>query len=614
MMDPSRLRSIPTRPGCYLFTDAEGEVIYVGKAASLRARLRSYFVSPNQQSAKVRAMLASAEDFDIVVTDSELEALILENNLIKERRPKYNVRLRDDKQYPYICVTVREPFPRVLKVRHSRRDGNRYFGPFADAGALGETLGVLKRLFPYRSCDLVIPDPAERPEPVIERPCLEYFIKRCTAPCVRFIDREGYRAIIDRVILFLEGKHDQVLLGLRSQMDVAAASMDFERAAQLRDQLNAVERVVQRQKITSIRGVDQDVVGLALDDTEACVQIFQVRSGKVVGQDHYLLEAQASEPSEVMLSFVQQYYERATHVPREIILQHDVEDAPVVEQWLGELRGGRVNLLVPRIGEKRRLVELVASNAREKLEQHRLRWMNDAQKTMSALLELQEALGLPDLPSRIECYDISNIQGAAAVGSMVVFAGGKPKNNEYRRFKIKTVEGANDFAMMAEMLRRRFIRVETDPDDESFGVLPDLIIVDGGKGQLHTAVDAMAETGRSDLPVVSLAKRLEEIFVPGRRDSVLLPRASQALYLVQRIRDEAHRFAITYHRNVRQKQTVSSQIDSVPGIGPARRKALIRVFGSVRGIKSASAEEIAAVPGMNSTLAETVKSHLGPTP
>jgi excinuclease ABC subunit C len=330
-----------------------------------------------------------------------------------------------------------------------------------------------------------------------------------------------------------------------------------------------------------------------------------------VAQDHYLLESEESEPAEALASFLQQYYERATHIPRDILLQHEIRDQEVLVEWLERLRGGTVSVSVPRIGEKRRLIEMVAENAREALEQHRLRWMNDAQKTTSALKELQEALGLATVPNRIECYDISNIQGTSAVGSMVVFEHGKPKNAEYRRFKIKTVEGSNDFAMMAEMIGRRFKRVETDSNDHSFGSLPDLVIVDGGKGQLHAARDALRSLGREDVNVVSLAKRLEEIFVPGREESVLFPRTSQALYLVQRIRDEAHRFAVSYHRVVRQKGTVASQIDAVPGVGPARRKALIKAFGSVRGIKAASAEEIAGVAGMTSKLAETVKQHLG---
>jgi excinuclease ABC subunit C len=608
MIDPTRLRSVPTRPGCYLFKDENGEVLYVGKAASLRARLRSYFAAPSGQSAKTRVMLSKAEDVETIVTDSELEALILENNLIKEKRPKYNVQLRDDKQYPYLCVTTSEPFPRVIKVRQTRKDGNIYFGPYADTGALNETLGVLKKLFPYRSCDLTIP---EGTEPVIDRPCLEFFIKRCVAPCVRYVTPEEYRTIIDQVLLFLEGKHEQVLTQLRAQMDAAAEDLDFERAARVRDQIGAVERVAERQKITSLRGADQDVIAIAQDEGETSVQIFHVREGKVVGQDTYLLEAEDAEPGEALASFAQQYYERATHVPREILMSHEVDGAEILEEWLRTLRGGAVSVSVPARGEKRRLVEMVAGNARQRLQEHRLRWMNDQQKTTAALVELQEALDLSDVPNRIECYDISNVQGTNAVGSMVVFERGKAKNSEYRRFKIKTVDGPNDFAMMQEMLRRRFRRMESDAEDESFGKRPDLIIIDGGKGQLHAAQEALAELGRHDLTVVSLAKRLEEIFVPGRAESVLFPRTSQALYLVQRIRDEAHRFAITYHRSVRQRATVRSQIDSVPGIGDARRKALIKTFGSVRGIKAATAEEIASVPGMNRKLAETVKEHLG---
>jgi len=611
MIDTARLRSVPTRPGCYLFKNAEGEVLYVGKAASLRARLRSYFTSSNQQPARVRVMLSQAADYETIVTDSEVEALILENNLIKEKRPKYNVRLRDDKQYPYLCVTMQEPYPRVIRVRQTRKDGAIYFGPYTDSKALNETMAILKKLFPYRSCELTIPDEADQPGPVIDRPCLEYFIKRCGAPCVRYINRADYLAIIDQVLLFLQGKHDEVLKQLHTDMDSAAEALDFERAASLRDQIASVERVVERQKITSPRAADQDVIALAQDETEACVEIFHVRQGKVVAQAHYLLESGESEPAEALASFLQQYYERATHIPRDILLQHEIRDQEVLVEWLERLRGGAVSLTVPRIGEKRRLIEMVADNAREALEQHKLRWMNDAQKTTSALKELQEALGLETVPNRIECYDISNILGTSAVGSMVVFERGKPKNAEYRRFKIKTVEGSNDFAMMGEMIGRRFRRVETDSGDQSFGSLPDLVIVDGGKGQLHAALDALRALGREDVNVVSLAKRLEEIFVPGREESVLFPRASQALYLVQRIRDEAHRFAVSYHRVVRQKGTVASQIDTVPGVGPARRKALIKAFGSVRGIKAATAEEIADVAGMTPKLAETVKQHLG---
>jgi excinuclease ABC subunit C len=611
MIDPVRIRSAPTRPGVYLFKNPDGEILYVGKAASLRARLRSYFSSPNQQSARTRVMLSQAADFETIVTDSELEALILENNLIKERRPKYNIRLRDDKQYPYVCVTLQEPFPRVIKVRHTRKDGAAYFGPYADGQGLNETLAVLKKLFPYRSCDLVIPSEADRPEPVIDRPCLEYHIKRCVAPCVRYASRQEYRDIIDQVLLFLQGKPEVVVRGLRAQMEAAAETLDFERAAQARDQIASIERLIERQKITSSSAADQDVIALAQEETESCVEIFHVRDGKVVARDHYLLDAEESEPGEVLRSFLTQFYERATHIPREILLQHEVEEAPLLEEWLGRLRGGRVEIRVPQRGDKRRLVEMVADNAREALEEHKLRWMSDAQKTTGALKELQDALDLPAMPNRIECYDISNIQGTSAVGSMVVFERGKPKNSEYRRFKIKTVEGANDFAMMAEMLGRRFRRLGEDGQDESFGARPDLVIIDGGKGQLNAAQEALQSLGWEGLFLVGLAKRLEEIFVPGRKESILLPRTSQALYLVQRVRDEAHRFALSYHRNVRQRAAVTSQIDSVPGVGPSRRKALIKAFGSVRGIKAASAEEIAAIPGMNLKLAETVKQHLG---
>lgn len=620
MIDSSRLKSIPTRPGCYLFKNGEGEVLYVGKAASLRARLRSYFAPPHTLTAKTRVMMAQAEDVETIVTDSEVEALILENNLIKENRPKYNIALRDDKQYPYLCITLQEPYPRVLKVRRIRKDGAIYFGPYADGKALNDTLAALKKLFPYRSCDLTIPDGDQHADPVIERPCLEYFIKRCTAPCVRYTTREEYRAVIDGVVLFLQGKHGEVLAELNSQMAEAAEHLDFEKAAQIRDQIGAIERISERQKVTSINGADQDIVAIASDGPDACAAVFHVREGKVIGQDSYFLtgagvEAVAPEDEsdlrESVSSFVQQYYERAAHIPRDVVLSHLPEDGDVLGEWLSTLRGRKVTITVPQRGEKRRLVEMVLDNAREAIAAQRLRWMNDAQKTTSALKELQEALGLPTLPSRIECYDISNIQGTNAVGSMVVFEHGKPRNSEYRRFKIKTVDGPNDFASMAEMIARRFKRLGDASQDASFGAVPDLIIIDGGKGQLHAAQEALQAVGCGHLTIVSLAKRLEEIFIPGRPYPVLLPRTSQALYLVQRVRDEAHRFAITYHRALRSKGAVRSLIDDVPGVGPSRRKALIRAFGSVRGVKAATVEELARVPGISLELAGTIKEHLG---
>jgi excinuclease ABC subunit C len=609
MIDLDRIKHLPTRPGCYLFKDAEGTILYVGKAASLRQRVRSYF--NGQQSAKIQAMLAHTQDVDFIVTDSEIEALILESNLIKEHQPKYNVRLRDDKQFPYICVTVQEPFPRVFRVRRTRKDGARYFGPYADSGSLNETLSLLKKLFPYRSCDLAIPDETMHPEPVLERPCLEYFIKRCTAPCVRYTTRAEYTEVIQQVLLFLEGRHEEVLTTLKRRMQEAAAALNFEAAAHLRDQIAAVERVIERQKITTTDAVDQDVIGMAANGAEACVQVFQVRSGKVVGRDHFLLAGVEDGSDEEMLSsFLKQFYDRATHVPRQILLPRAIEDATVIEEWLAGMRGGRVSLLVPQRGEKRKLVQMVTENAQEVLEQNTLRWMSDSQRTARALKELQEALDLPTLPWRIECFDISTIQGTFTVASMVVFENGRPKNADYRRFKIKSVEGIDDFASMAEVIKRRFQHIRDDGDEKGWVQRPDLVIVDGGKGQLNAALDALHALNIDDLNVISLAKQQEEIFVPGRSMPILLPRTSQALYLVQRIRDEAHRFAITYHRQLRGKRATGSALDAVPGIGPARRKALIKAFGSVHGVKAASIEELIAVPGITAETAAAIKQHL----
>ncbi|HHH42395.1 MAG TPA: excinuclease ABC subunit UvrC [Chloroflexi bacterium] len=607
------LQSLPTRPGVYLMRDAEGRVIYVGKAVNLRSRVRSYFTSSAQENAKTRRLVAEVAELEFIVTDTELEALILEANLIKTHRPRFNVRLRDDKRYPYIKITWAAPFPRVLITRRMERDGSRYFGPYTSASAVRETLEMLRRTFPYLTCNREITGKDERA-------CLYHDIKLCLAPCIGAVSQEEYRAVIAGLIRFLEGRSEEVLADLEARMREAADALDFERAALLRDQLQAARRVVERQKIVAAAGSDQDVIAFARDDGNACVQVFFIRGGKLLGREYFLLEgAEAEADREVMAAFLKQFYEEAAYVPPEVILPEDVDEALVIEEWLRSKRGGKVTLRVPRRGRKRELVRMAAENAAEMLTVVRAQWEADAHKQEQALDELQEALGLPGRPARIECYDISTTQGTEPTGSMVVFEQGVPRKSHYRRFTIRTVEGPDDYACMREVLTRRFERWRAATSKEMKGargvkawaLLPDLLVVDGGKGQLGVAVEVLERFGLRDrVPVAALAKREEEIFLPGRPRPVRLPEGSQGLFLLQRIRDEAHRFAITHHRLRRRRAGLASELDGIPGVGPVRRRALLRAFGSVERIRAASVEELAAVPGIPRKVAEAIKEHL----
>jgi excinuclease ABC subunit C len=630
-----RLKAAPRRPGVYLFRNERGEVVYVGKAASLRNRMRSYFGAPHSLEPKTRALRDAIADFEYVVTHTEQEALHLEATLVKRHQPFFNVRLKDDKHYPYIKVDLADPWPRLYITRRVEKDGGRYFGPFASASSVRKTLDITKKLFPWRSCTMTITGN----EP---RPCLEYFIHRCIAPCTSYCTREEYDEVIRETVLFLEGRTEEVVRSLRAQMEAASEALDFERAASLRDQVAAIERVTETQTVASTKPTDEDVFGLARQDGEAMVQVLFVRGIKLVGTDHFSLAgAQDASDGEVLASFLKQFYGSATYVPRRLLLPLVVPERDLLASWLSERRGGPVELQAPQRGEKRRLVELAQTNAKEALEQARARWLADTGKTEAALEGLAEALDLPSLPRRIECYDISNIQGTNAVGSMVVFADGRPRPQEYRRFRIRTVHGSNDFAMMQEVLRRRFKkasapaerspetapgrdgvlrqaqdgaservrrRAEAQRKAEAWSTLPDLLIVDGGKGQLSAALEVLREVGLEPVvPAAGLAKRNEELFVKDRPEPIALPRDAQALFLVQRIRDEAHRFAITYHRGLRQKRSVQSALDAVPGIGPKRKKALLRKFGSVKAIREAPVEEIASTVGFTRSLAEKVK-------
>lgn len=610
------LDTLPTRPGCYLMKNAEGEVIYVGKAINLRNRVRSYFHSGHDHDMKTRQLVRHIRDIEWIVVDSELEALILEMNLIKKHRPRYNIRLKDDKRYPYIKVHWADPFPKVTVTRQMVKDGSRYFGPYTSVWAVHQTLDVLRRIFPYLTCDRVITGKDERA-------CLYYDIKLCTAPCIGAISQEGYRQMIDDLCQFLEGKTETIVSRLRQEMETAAEELNFERAAAVRDKILAIERVVERQRVISPERIDSDVIAMARADGEACVQIFFIRSGKLIGREYFILEGtEDTSDREVISEFLKQFYTEAAQVPPQVLLPNEVEEAQVIKQWLNTRRGGaKVELLVPREGSTgEELVRMAAENAVETLSALRAQWEADTNKQSTALAELQQALDLPAPPNRIECYDISNTQGTASVGSMVVFEQGVPAKRLYRRFNIQSVEGPNDFESMEEVLTRRFKRWIAAQEekatvgakvDEAFAILPDLLIVDGGKGQLSRAVAVLR---RFDLlervPVVGLAKQQEELFLPGRSESLMLPRNSQGLYLLQRIRDEAHRFAITAHRARRTKAGLASTLDAVPGIGPIKRRRLLVRFGSIEAIKNASIEELTSVRGITQADAEMLKNEL----
>ena len=584
-----KLKLLPENPGVYIMKDAAGKIIYVGKAVVLKNRVRQYFQSSRNHTPKVRAMVAKVADFEFIMTASEVEALILECNLIKKHRPRYNISLKDDKSYPYVKVTLQDDFPRVFLTHHIRKDGARYFGPYTNVTAVHESLKLLRRLFPLRNC-----------KTLQDRPCLEYHIKRCLAPCAGKISKEEYGAMIRSVLMFLEGRTVDVEKELEYRMKKAAEAYHFELAARLRDQLAAVKKVAEKQNIVTGAG-DQDAIGTARSEIGVCVQVFFIRSGKMIGREHFLLQGSEDESDEALLAaFLQQYYHRATFIPREILLPMDLAEVSLLETWLAEKKGAKVQLLVPQRGTKHDIVAMAASNAEKFLSDEAARIRQANAQTLGAVEELGRYLGLKNPPNRMECFDISHIQGSETVASMVVFEGGLPKKSDYRRFKINSTEGKpDDFLSMREVTQRRYGDL---PESE----LPDLIVIDGGKGQLSSALEIIRGAGHKDVPVVGLAKQFELVFREGESEPVVLPRHSQALYLIERIRDEAHRFAITYHRKLRGKRNLVSILDHIVGIGPARRKALWSAFGSIAKIKAASVEELAAVSGMNQPAAEAV--------
>ena len=607
------LKRLPDRPGVYLMKDARGQVLYVGKAQSLRNRVRSYWQKPDQrplEGHRIRSVVDRIADVEYTITDSVSEALLLENNLIKRYQPRFNVRLKDDKSYPYIRITLGDDFPRIERTRRLPNDGSRYFGPYASASSVDEAMNLVRRLFPFRTCTIDIRD-GER---ALQRPCLLYHIKRCQGPCIEAIGKADYRRDIEQVELFLEGRQEAVVGQLRAEMDEASDALRYERAAALRDKVRAIERTMESQKMAAFARTELDLLGLARQDNQAAVQLFAVRNGRTVGRDVFLLDAEREiGDDEVLAGFLQQFYARASSVPRQVLVPLAPAGAPDLEAFLAGRRGGPVAVSIPRRGGKRALMELASRNAAETLAREQARWLADQGKTLVALEQLAEALDLPAPPFRIEGYDISNFQGSESVGSMVVFEEGRPRTGEYRRFRIRTVEGANDFASHQEVLRRRFRRVASGDEgtaEDRRWAMPDLVIIDGGRGQVSAAKEVLDQLGLHDLPLVGLAKEREELFLPGRAAPVVLASTSQALYLVQRLRDEAHRFAITYHRALRAKRQVRSAFDELPGVGPKRRRALLRVFGSAKRVREAPIEQLAAVPGIGAALAERIKAAL----
>ncbi len=605
-----RLQAVPESPGVYMFRDNKSQVIYVGKALRLRDRLRSYFTPGYAQTARVAELIRKANDFEFVTTANEVEALVLENNLIKNYRPRFNIRLKDDKNYLYLKLPVTEEFPRVHYSRRVQNDGALYFGPYTSALSLRSTVKSIRQLLPFRTCS----DEIFKQGKV----CLDFHIKRCPGPCERRITSDDYKARINEVALFMEGRSDILVRELKQRMEDAANRLDFENAARYRDQLQSIERIADRQKVLTRGRDDQDIVAYARSGNDVYVEVAYVRQGKMVGHDGHALDgaADATEP-ELLRGFMLQYYSSATHVPRDVVLPGPVDEPELITGWLSQKRGRPVTIEVPQRGRKRALVTQLAETAKQELEQMRIQADYDRSRTEPMLAALAEALDLESPPRRIECYDISNIQGDSAVGSMVVFEDGRPRNEHYRHFRIKYVPGPNDFAMLQEVLRRRLERLEQSQrreeadivGDRSFTSRPDLILIDGGKGQLSAALEVLESAGYADIPTFALAKEREEIFAPGRVEPIVQERNSPGMFLVQRIRDEAHRFAITHHRKVRARKALTSPLDSVEGIGPARKRALLRHFGSVQAIREAPVDEIVKL-GIPERLAMRLKETL----
>jgi excinuclease ABC subunit C len=597
-----QLPQLPTGPGVYLMRDDEGNILYVGKAANLRHRVRSYYNAGQKLSPKLSRLVARVNDLDFFVTNTEQEALILELNLIKKHHPRYNVRLKDDKTFPYLKIDLNQNWPRVCITRHLEEDGGHYFGPFASAKSVRQTLKVIKGIFPFRSCSKLITG-------TNRRPCLEYHIDHCLGPCIGAVNRKEYSEVIKQIICFLEGKQEIVIKELQNKMEKAAKTLDFERAALLRDQIQAIDRVIEGQRISTAVRNEQDVLALASDKDRACVQVFFIRNGKIIGRESFIVEGTRYEnPDQIMTNFIKQFYSSCPYIPPLLLIQYPVEDMVTIKNWLQRKRGAKVHIQVPCRGNKKQLVRIVAENARQSLAQLKIKHLAAPEVIATALTEVKKELNLPSTPLRMEGYDISNLQGKMAVGSLVVFDKGKPKRANYRRFRIKTVHTTNDYAMLQEVLKRRFKRGKEASD--AWAILPDLVLIDGGKGQLGAARAIMTEIGAGSIPTASLAKEKEEIFIPQKTEPIILPRNSPGLQLLQRLRDEAHRFALGYHQNIRKRETINSTLDTIPGIGPSRRHTLFQRFGSVHAIRGTSIDELATVKGISWSLAKKIKEYI----
>ncbi|MCH8956328.1 excinuclease ABC subunit C [candidate division KSB1 bacterium] len=597
-----KLNTLPKKPGCYLFKDKNNKIIYIGKAKVLRNRVRSYFQDSRFEGPKIERLKTRIADFETIVTDSETEALILEMNLIKEYKPRYNINLKDDKSYPYIRVT-KERFPRIFPTRTIIRDGSRYFGPYTDVRSMRNLLKSVKRIFPIRSCNY------DLTEAVVAKKkyklCLDYYIKKCDGPCEGLVGEEEYNSMVERIVNFINGKNNQVVRELQEKMWKLSAAQRYEEAARFREQVQSIQNFQYKQKVVTDEDLDRDIVAVAVDDDDACGVVFKVRDGKILGRQHFFLNGVAEEAFEsVVTSFLKQFYLKSDFVPEEILLPTEVEDAEEVKQWLSEEREKAVKLLNPKKGQKAKLVKMALKNARLLLEELKLEKLKAKDFVAHSVKALQRDLRLKDPPLRIECFDISNIQGTDPVASMVTFVNGRPKKSDYRKFKIRVKETPDDFAMMAEAVERRYRGSLANKLDS-----PDLILVDGGKGQLSAAEQVLSKLNKTGQPIAALAKRLDEVFVPGASEAQNIPKTSSGLKLLQQIRDEAHRFAVTYHRTLRKKRTIQSELDTVPGVGPNRRAALVKYFGSVKNVKEATVDELAAVEGIPVDVAERIWKH-----
>ncbi|TDT63725.1 excinuclease ABC subunit UvrC [Fonticella tunisiensis] len=606
------LKNLPDHPGVYLMKNSEGEIIYIGKAVSLKNRVRQYFQNSRNHSPKVIAMVKHIEEFEYILTDSELEALILECNLIKKHRPRYNILLKDDKHYPYIKVTLNEEYPRVMVTRKMVKDGAKYFGPYTDVSAVRETINLINQIYPIRTCSRPLSFGTQ-----VGRPCLNFHINRCIGPCLGTIPKEEYMKMINEIIAFLSGKHDELIRELKMKMERAAEKLDFERAAELRDQIQSIQKIQEKQKIISSALEDEDVIAFAKNEQGTAVQVFFIRGGKLLGRESFYFEDIEDDDGILLSQFITQFYTDKEYVPREILLQKEINEINLIESWLSNKRGSKVHIKVPKRGDKNDLIEMAQKNAENALEQFKYKYIMEKQKTQGALEELMEILGIEKFPNRIEAFDISNIQGTDPVASMVVFEGGKPKNKDYRRFKIKTVKGPNDYASMEEVIRRRFTRgineileLNDSGRDLSYGkfsLLPDLLLIDGGEGQVSAAQKVLDDLGLN-IPICGMVKddkhRTRGLIFNG--EEIQIYKDSNAFKLIARIQDEAHRFAITYHRSLRGKSSVSSVLDEIPGIGKKRRLALMKYFENIEKIKKASIEELCRVEGMNEKAAIAV--------